>query len=136
MVSLSVVSYSTGSTKARRYPLSYIYSGNYDYINGSLNNQGTYGTWWSATTHDSSNAYHMSMNNVVLNTQDNNNKIASRTLRKKPIPQRVNGWGIVELAGERFVALTGFTITNCHDQFFNGFSIAYRVSNVNMRHRL
>ena len=53
------------------------------------------------------------MNNVVLNTQDNNNKIASRTLRKKPNPQRVNGWGIVEPVGERFAALTDL-IANCH----------------------
>ena len=65
---LSVVSPSTGSTKARRYPLSYIFSGNY-YGTGEVGNQGTGGSWWTHTVYDSSTAYRLGMSGTGLNPQ-------------------------------------------------------------------
>ena len=59
---------STGSTKARRYPLSYIYSGNY-YGTGEVGNQGTGGSWWTHTAYDSSTAYRLGMSSTGLNSQ-------------------------------------------------------------------
>ena len=50
--------FSTGSTKARRYPLSYISGGFYDWNLGALDaHQGWYGYWWSTTSAGTNNAY-------------------------------------------------------------------------------
>ncbi|MBQ3309293.1 hypothetical protein IJG78_01295 [Candidatus Saccharibacteria bacterium] len=63
--------FSTGSTKARRYPLSYIFSGFY-YWGGYLRYQGAAGYWWAATSNESSGAYDLSMDSSSLNPSTNN----------------------------------------------------------------
>ncbi|MBQ3409853.1 hypothetical protein IJG66_00635 [Candidatus Saccharibacteria bacterium] len=48
-------------------------SGYYNY-NGSLNNQGTNGNFWSSTVNNSNNARNLNFNSSNLNPQNNNNK--------------------------------------------------------------
>ncbi|MBQ3309677.1 hypothetical protein IJG78_03305 [Candidatus Saccharibacteria bacterium] len=73
--------FSTGSTKVRRYPLSYIYSGYYHWGNGNLDGQGTDGYWWSTSAYSSTNAYDLIMASSVLKPQNNNNKAVGFPLR-------------------------------------------------------
>ena len=47
-----------------------VYSGNYN--NGSLNNTGSNGYWWSATANNSNNQYNLNYNGGSLNTNNNN----------------------------------------------------------------
>ena len=47
-----------------------VYSGNYN--NGSLNNTGSNGNWWSATANNSNNQYNLNYNSGSLNTNNNN----------------------------------------------------------------
>ncbi|MBQ3309294.1 hypothetical protein IJG78_01300 [Candidatus Saccharibacteria bacterium] len=72
---------STGSTKARRYPLSYIYSGYYTWIDGRLSAWNTHGYWWSTSANSSTNAYRLDMNSSELSPQTASNKIHGFTLR-------------------------------------------------------
>ena len=73
--------HSTGSTKARRYPLSYTYSGSYYWGSGNLDAQGAGGSWWSSSASASANAYRLSIPGSVLNPQANNDKMLGLTLR-------------------------------------------------------
>ncbi|MBR5408910.1 hypothetical protein IK112_03160, partial [Candidatus Saccharibacteria bacterium] len=50
------------STGARRYPLSYVFSGEYYWGNGDLYGQNSVGYWWSTAAYSDSNAYHLYMN--------------------------------------------------------------------------
>ena len=72
---------STGSTKARQYPLSYIFSGYYYWGNGNLYSQGTNGYWWSTSANSSTYAYNLGMNSSGLNPQNSLNKAYGLTLR-------------------------------------------------------
>ncbi|MBR5408743.1 hypothetical protein IK112_02225 [Candidatus Saccharibacteria bacterium] len=49
------------STQARRYPLSYVYSGYYGWWDGNLDTQGSRGIFWSATTNGNAQAYRLSV---------------------------------------------------------------------------
>ena len=80
-VKLKPYNSSTGSTKARRYPLSYILSGRYDWISGNLLDQGTVGHWWSAAANSSTRAYNLIMNSLDLDSQDYANKAHGWSLR-------------------------------------------------------
>ncbi|MBQ3309298.1 hypothetical protein IJG78_01320 [Candidatus Saccharibacteria bacterium] len=73
--------HSTGSTKARRYPLSYILPGYYYWRGGNLYGQGTDGNWWPTSAYSSTNAYHLAMHSSALNPQYNLNKAYGFPLR-------------------------------------------------------
>ena len=73
--------HSTGSTKARRYPLSYIFSGYYYWGGGNLNGQGTYGYWWSTSANSSTYAYNLYMDSSALGPQGYNSKALGFPLR-------------------------------------------------------
>ncbi|MBQ3469679.1 hypothetical protein IJH16_01770 [Candidatus Saccharibacteria bacterium] len=68
-------------TIARRYPLSYVFSGNYYWGGGYLGNQGSLGYWWSTTALSDSLAYHLRMNSSDLGPQYGNNKAHGFSLR-------------------------------------------------------
>ncbi|MBQ3309670.1 hypothetical protein IJG78_03270 [Candidatus Saccharibacteria bacterium] len=73
--------YSTGSTKARRYPLSYIYSGYYYWGDGGyLGTQGTYGDFWSNLANSSTHAHSSYINSSTL-THGTSNKANGYALR-------------------------------------------------------
>ncbi|MBQ3309770.1 hypothetical protein IJG78_03805 [Candidatus Saccharibacteria bacterium] len=75
------LSLSTGSTKARRYPLSYIYSGYYVWGRGTLYFQGENGYWYSTVASSSTNAYRLSISDPTLNPQDNGGNMNGFPLR-------------------------------------------------------
>ena len=73
--------FSSHSTGARRYPLSYVLSGLYLWSNGNLYDQDSYGRWWSTAAYSGSNAYHLSMLSSNLDPQSNLNKAYGFPLR-------------------------------------------------------
>ena len=73
--------FSSHSTGARRYPLSYVFSGYYRWGNGNLDNQDSYGLWWSTTANSGSNAYYLGMDSRDLNPQLSHNKANGFALR-------------------------------------------------------
>ena len=66
---------------ARRYPLSYVFSGYYYWGNGSLFYQGSYGGWWPTTASSDSNAYYLRMGSSGLDPQNNTIKAYGFALR-------------------------------------------------------
>ncbi|MBQ3469566.1 hypothetical protein IJH16_01170 [Candidatus Saccharibacteria bacterium] len=68
-------------TSARRYPLSYVFSGNYYWGGGTLYYQDSYGRWWSTTASSDSNAYYLLMHSSLLSPQDYSNKAGGFSLR-------------------------------------------------------
>ncbi|MDE6482268.1 MAG: hypothetical protein K2L01_00675 [Rikenellaceae bacterium] len=54
--------------------------GNRNNSDGSLNNAGTWGNYWSSTQYNSDNAYNMYFNSSSVNT-DWNNKTNGRSVR-------------------------------------------------------
>ena len=73
--------FSTGSTKARRYPLSYILSGYYTWLYDELRNQAVYGVYWSSTAGSSTNAYYLRIDNSGLSPQTNDTRFGGESLR-------------------------------------------------------
>ena len=71
----------TGSTQARRYPLSLIYSGYFYWNNGGLYYQGSYGYWWSRTANSDTLSYSLFVGSSYLLPQDGNNKLYGFSLR-------------------------------------------------------
>ncbi|MBQ3469780.1 hypothetical protein IJH16_02300 [Candidatus Saccharibacteria bacterium] len=69
------------STSARRYPLSYVFSGYYVWGNGNLYNQDAHGNWWSTAAYSDSSAYALGMVSSNLFPQNNLNKANGFTLR-------------------------------------------------------
>ncbi|MBQ3469695.1 hypothetical protein IJH16_01850 [Candidatus Saccharibacteria bacterium] len=69
------------SPNARRYPLSYVYSGRYGWGGGNLISQDFDGDWWSTAAYSASNAYYLGMNSSVLLPQNNYSKANGFTLR-------------------------------------------------------
>ncbi len=69
------------SNSARRYPLSYVFSGYYRWGNGNLNNQDSDGYWWSTAAYSDSIAYYLSMYSSGLYPQTTNSKTYGFSLR-------------------------------------------------------
>ncbi|MBR5408551.1 hypothetical protein IK112_01220, partial [Candidatus Saccharibacteria bacterium] len=69
------------SIHARRYPLSYVYSGYYYWGDGYLYYQGSYGGWWSTTATSDSSAYNLGMASSYLDPQLNSSKAGGVSLR-------------------------------------------------------
>ena len=66
---------------ARRYPLSYIFSGNYNWGSGYLGRQGTDGYWWASLAYSSDNAYDLAMDSGYFGPQSNGTKVYGFPLR-------------------------------------------------------
>ena len=77
----SLSSDATGSTIARRYPLSFVFSGYYYWDNGQLYYQGASGNWWSTSATASDTARYLGMNATILNPQFNGSKLGGFSLR-------------------------------------------------------
>ncbi|MBQ3469678.1 hypothetical protein IJH16_01765 [Candidatus Saccharibacteria bacterium] len=75
---LSAPSYFTG---ARRYPLSYVFSGFYGWGNGDLSRQDSDGNWWSITAVDNTSAYALRIPTQTIMPRDSNGKHAGFPLR-------------------------------------------------------
>ncbi|MBR5408726.1 hypothetical protein IK112_02135 [Candidatus Saccharibacteria bacterium] len=78
--------FSSHSTGARRYPLSYVFSGYYDWNGtGSLGTQDSNGFWWSAMTGSDGIAYLMYINNSTIGSRNGNHKAIGQALCCVPI---------------------------------------------------
>ena len=62
-------------------PLSIVFSGLYNWVNGGLNNRGTNGNYWSSTPYASTNAHNLNFNSTNVNPQNGNNKTNGLTVR-------------------------------------------------------
>ena len=69
------------SPRARRYPLSYVFSGFYYWGSGGLSYQDSNGHWWSTAAYSDRLAYDLLMNSSGLNPQNNSNKANGFALR-------------------------------------------------------
>ena len=76
------------STGARRYPLSYVYSGTYSWGVGDLYNQGSVGYGMSTTAQSDRGAYFLSVHSGGLVPQGNDSKTYSLPLRCVSIQAR------------------------------------------------
>jgi hypothetical protein len=56
-----------------------VYSGNWN--NGSFNNQGSNGNYWSSTVNNATNAYNLNFNSSNVNPANNNNKQNGNAVR-------------------------------------------------------
>ncbi|MBR5408803.1 hypothetical protein IK112_02530 [Candidatus Saccharibacteria bacterium] len=68
-------------TGARRYPLSYVYSGYYGWDSGRTGNQNEGGHWWSSKAENSSKSYLFHTSNTALYSQTDHLKDQGFTLR-------------------------------------------------------
>ncbi|MBR5408654.1 hypothetical protein IK112_01770 [Candidatus Saccharibacteria bacterium] len=101
-------------TLARRYPLSYVYSGLYEWVSGRyLYGQGDFGYWWSALANNSSNAYYLNMHNSLLDPQVSNSKtygwaLRSNTPRRYPLSYVYSGnYGWTSSTGDGVLNMQG-----------------------------
>ncbi|MBR3204602.1 hypothetical protein IKF81_02895 [Candidatus Saccharibacteria bacterium] len=69
------------STNAQKTPLSLVYSGNYHWVNGSLNYRGSGGSFWSSTPYSAAGAHSLGFNSTRLVPQSGYNKIDGLTIR-------------------------------------------------------
>ncbi|MBR3204523.1 hypothetical protein IKF81_02470, partial [Candidatus Saccharibacteria bacterium] len=69
------------STNTHKTPLSLVYSGYYYWINGSLNNRGSLGLFWSSTPSSTANARSLVFDSTRLVPQDGNGKVGGFTIR-------------------------------------------------------
>ena len=74
-------SFFTGSASARRYPLSLVYSGDYQWHNGAINAQNTYGFWWSNTAISNDGSYGLNVGSSALYPQGNDGQAVGLVLR-------------------------------------------------------
>ncbi|MBR3204761.1 hypothetical protein IKF81_03725 [Candidatus Saccharibacteria bacterium] len=69
------------STSARKTPLSLVYSGFYVWVDGNLNNRGSYGYFWSSTPYSTADARYLFFYSTRLIPQYGYNKIRGFTIR-------------------------------------------------------
>ena len=73
-----------GSTNIRKFPLSFAFTGNYEYygsVTGSLTNRGSYGFWWSATAYSVPNSRYLSILSTDVDPQLFRGKVYGFTVR-------------------------------------------------------
>ncbi len=75
---------SAGSTAARTYPFSYIYSGTFDYNTGYLHVQGVTGLYWSPTINNGVSALYLIMWSSALEPVNGTSKLNAYPLRCNP----------------------------------------------------
>ena len=68
------------SIGTRRYPLSYVLSGDYRWDTSILEHQGDYGGWWSTTTENSASAFFFAIVPTSINPTNNWSKISGWAL--------------------------------------------------------
>ncbi|MBQ3470075.1 hypothetical protein IJH16_03880 [Candidatus Saccharibacteria bacterium] len=68
-------------TFSRRYPLSYVFSGNYSWGNDNLSSQDSIGSWWSTAASSASDAYYLRMGSSYLLPQYDRSKAYGFALR-------------------------------------------------------
>ena len=73
-----------GSKNARSYPLSYVYSGYYNWATGRLYRQALHDNYWSSTIYSSSFSYHLHMTGSRLVKANTNTKHFGYALRCIP----------------------------------------------------
>ena len=72
---------STGSASARRYPLSLMYSGNYDWSSGGMSSQDARSSWWSHTVYSSTKSDNLLIYSNHIYAQDDGRKELGFSLR-------------------------------------------------------
>ena len=77
----SVASSTDGSRKARNYPLSIIFSGDYYWVNGDLYNRGAAGFYWSSAPYAYTNSRDLGFHSTVVDTQSGYDKTYGLTVR-------------------------------------------------------
>ncbi|MBQ3469879.1 hypothetical protein IJH16_02825 [Candidatus Saccharibacteria bacterium] len=88
---------------SRRYPLSYVYSGSFEWTDGTLYVQGLGSYWWSSTSSSSIAAYFLIHGSNDLNPAIARNKALGFTLRRR----RVNPTALLLLSwGRRLLLYT------------------------------
>ena len=78
---VNMVHFLSAPYHARRYPLSYVFSGYYRWGNGNLGYQDSYGFWWSTAARSDSSAYGLYMGSSILDPQNSNSKAYGFALR-------------------------------------------------------
>ena len=79
--SLRRINTSSISITARRYPLSYIESGEFSIAGGNTSYQGTNGGWWTTTAYNNASAYALNTASYALNPINSPGKIYGYSLR-------------------------------------------------------
>ena len=74
-----------GSTSARSYPVSLVYSGYYFWRWANLNRQNSAGDWWTSTAHSSVNSYGVYIDSTLLLIPDNYEKEYGVSLHIPPM---------------------------------------------------
>ena len=77
----SIANSSAGSQKMRSVPLSIIFSGFYNWINGGLSDRGTNGGYWSSTPYASTNSRSLGFSSTNLGPQGGSNKSGGLAVR-------------------------------------------------------
>ena len=72
---------STSTINTHKTPLSLVYSGDYDWVNGHLSNRGSVGFFWSSTPYSTANARYLYFYSTRLIPQSGNDKIYGLTIR-------------------------------------------------------
>ena len=67
----NITNNSTGSTKIRQSPLTFVYTGFYHYNRGSLANEGSYGYYWSRTASSGTGAYYLGFSSSYVDPRLN-----------------------------------------------------------------
>ncbi|MBR5408801.1 hypothetical protein IK112_02520 [Candidatus Saccharibacteria bacterium] len=71
------------STTARRYPLSYVFSGGYGGSYGELVYQSSEFDIWASTSYSSDRAYYLAAASGIINFQNDTTKLYSFALRQR-----------------------------------------------------
>ena len=69
------------STSAQKTPLSLVYSGDYDWVNGNLSNRGSNGFFWSSTPYSAAGAHNLYFSSTRLVPQGGYHKLGGLTIR-------------------------------------------------------
>ncbi|MBR3204620.1 hypothetical protein IKF81_02985, partial [Candidatus Saccharibacteria bacterium] len=72
---------SASSLNAHKTPLSLVYSGNYDWVDGNLYGRGSGGRFWSSTPYSAAGAHFLGFYSTRLIPQTGSNKIYGLTIR-------------------------------------------------------
>ncbi|MBR3204527.1 hypothetical protein IKF81_02490 [Candidatus Saccharibacteria bacterium] len=72
---------STSTINAHKTPLSLVYSGDYYWVNGSLNGRGSHGNFWSSTPNSAAGAHFLNFYSTRLIPQNGYGKIDGLTIR-------------------------------------------------------
>ncbi len=72
---------STSSLNAHKTPLSLVYSGHYNWVNGILVDRGSYGRFWSSTPFSTAGAHYLTFYSARLMPQTGDYKVYGLAIR-------------------------------------------------------